>query len=284
MSEQKFIKISDSFFTDADYEQALAKLGLTSIDAVFSFNAGKNLSKNNLAGFRSRIQFETSSPSVTFFLKRYDNPPLLTQFKNWLSHRKMISCSFCDLEPAKKLMQFGINTPKTIAYGQEWGILFEKRSFIVTEKIPDAQSLEKKLPSYFYDPPAKANLRLRKTFIAQLASFVKKFHQTGYRHRDLYLAHIFHGDSGRFYLIDLARCFKPIISSERFRIKDIAQLYYSAPAKYFSNIDRLRFYLNYSSRTKLTADDRSFIRSIINKANRMAKHDARHGRIAPFAK
>ncbi len=284
MSEQKFIKISDSFFIDADYEQALAKLGLTSIDAVFSFNAGKNLSKNKLAGFRSRIQFETSYPAVTFFLKRYDNPPLLTQFKNWLSHRKMISCSFCDFEPAEKLMKLGINTPKTIAYGQERGILFEKRSFIVTEKIPDAQSLEKKLPLYFYDPPAKANLRLRKTFIAQLAAFVKKFHQTGCRHRDLYLAHIFHGDSGRFYLIDLARCFKPIMSSERFRIKDIAQLYYSAPAKYFSNTDRLRFYLNYSSRTKLTAADRSFIRSIINKANRMTKHDVRHGRIAPFAK
>jgi len=284
MSEQRFIKISDSFFIDADNKQALAKLGLTSINTVFSFNAGKNLSKNNLAGFRSRIQFETSSPSVTFFLKRYDNPPLLTQFKNWLSHRKMISCSLCDLEPAKKLMQLGINTPKTIAYGHERGILFEKRSFIVTEKIPDAQSLEEKLPCYFYDPPAKVNLRLRKTFIAQLAAFVKKFHQTGYRHRDLYLAHIFHSDSSRFYLIDLARCFKPRISAERFRIKDIAQLYYSAPAKYFSNTDRLRFYLNYSSRTKLTAADKSFIRSIINKANRMARHDVRHGRIAPFAK
>ena len=284
MNEQRFIKISDSFFIDADYKQALAKLGLTSIDAVFSFNAGKNLSKNNLAGFRSRIQFETSSPFVTLFLKRYDNPPLLTQFKNWLSHRKMITCSFCDLEPAKKLMKLGINTPKTIAYGREHGILFEKRSFIVTEKIPDASSLEKKLPLYFYAPPAKANLMLRKTFIAQLAALVKKFHLTGYRHRDLYLAHIFHGDSSRFYLIDLARCFKPLVSSERFRIKDIAQLYYSAPAKYFSNTDRLRFYLNYSSRTKITDDDKSFIRSVINKANRMAKHDARHGRIAPFAK
>jgi hypothetical protein len=284
MNEQRFIKISDSFFIDADYKQTLAKLGLTSIDTVFSFNAGKNLSKNNLAGFRSRIQFETSSPSVTFFLKRYDKPSLLTQFKNWLSHRKIITCSLCDLEPAKKLIQFGINTPKTIAYGQERGILFEKRSFIITEKIPDAQSLEKKLPSYFYAPPAQENIRLRKTFIAQLASFVQKFHQTGYRHRDLYLAHIFHSDSHRFYLIDLARCFKPILSAERFRLKDVTQLYYSAPAKYFSNTDRLRFYLNYSSRTKLTDGDKSFIRSIINKANRMAKHDARHGRIAPFAK
>ncbi len=283
MSEQKFIKIADSFFVDADYKEAFSKLGLTSIDRVFCFNAGMNLSKSNLAGFRCRIQFEIDSPAATFFLKRYDKPPILTQFKNWLSHRKRISCGFGDFEPAEELLQAGINTPKTIAYGEEWGTLFEKRSFIVTKKIPADESLEKKLPECFYSSPTEENLKLRRKFIAQLAVFVKQFHQTGFRHRDLYLAHIFHSADAGFHLIDLARAFRPVLLSRRYQIKDIAQIHYSALAKYFSASDRLRFYLAYTDQKRLTTRDKQFVRQVIAKAKQMERHDKKHGRNTPFA-
>ena len=140
-------------------------------------------------------------------------------------------------------MEAGINTPKTIAYGRQWGVLFEKRSFIITEKIPEAESLEKKLPDCFNSPATIEKLKMRRNFIARLAGFIKKFHETNYRHRDLYFSHIFCSDNGKFYLIDLARAFRPIFLHRRFQIKDVAQIYYSAPAQYFSNTDRLRFYL-----------------------------------------
>jgi serine/threonine protein kinase len=287
MNKQKFIEISKSFFIDRDYKTAFSKLGLASIDAVFSFSAGRNLTKKNLARFRSRLQFEINSPGskspTTMFLKRYDSPPILVQLRNWLACRKRISCGFFDFEQANKLAAAGINTPKTISYGQQWGIFFEKRSFIVTEKIPDAESLERKLPDYFNAAPTAENLKLRRNFIAQLASFVKKFHETNYRHRDLYLSHIFYADSGELYLIDLARVFKPFVLRRRFRIKDITQLYYSAAARYFSKTDRLRFYLGYTSQNKLTRKDKIFIRKVMNKARRMARHDIKHGRPVPFA-
>ena len=286
MSEQKFVEISKSFFIDPDYKTAFSELGLTTIDAVFSFNAAKNLAKDNLAGFRSRLQFEInpppSPPSTTVFLKRYDKPPILVQLKNWLSARRRISCGYFDFEPANKLTAAGINNPKIISYGEQWGIFFEKRSFIITEKIPDAESLERKLPDYFNAPDTVENLKLRRNFIAQLAGFIKKFHETNYRHRDLYLSHIFYADSGNFYLIDLTRAFKPIVWRRRFRIKDITQVYYSAPAKYFSNTDRLRFYFGYTGQSKLTRKDKIFIRKVINKAKRMARHDIKHGRPVPF--
>lgn len=286
MSEQKFTEVPKSFFIDPDYKSAFSELGLTSIDDVFSFNAAKNLAKDNLAGFRSRLQFEINSParppSTTVFLKRYDRPPILTQIGNWLSARRRISCGFFDFEPAKKLTAAGINIPKIISYGEQWGTLFEKKSFIITEKIPDAESLERKLPDCFNTPNTVKNLKLRRNFITQLAGFVKKFHETHYRHRDLYLSHIFYADTGNFYLIDLSRTFKPIIYRRRFRIKDIAQIYYSAPARYFSNTDRLRFYFGYTDQSKLTRKDKVFIRKVINKAKRMARHDIKHGRTVPF--
>lgn len=272
----------ESFFIDPDYKTALGKSGLTSIDTVFSFNAARSLTKNNLAGFRSRLQFEINSPSAALFLKRYDSPPILVQLRNWFSHRSRKSCSFCEFTPANELAAAGINTPKVISYGEQWGALFENKSFIITEKIPHAEALERKLPDCFAGPDTTENLKLRRKCIAQLAAFIKKFHQTNYCHRDLYFSHIFYSNSGDFYLIDLARAFKPIVLHHRFQIKDIAQLHYSAPGGYFSGTDRLRFYLAYADRKKLTRKDKAFIHKVIRKAKRMARHDRKHGRPVPF--
>jgi len=280
---QKFIKAGKSLFVDRDYEQALAKLGLTSIDAVFSFNADDNLAKKNLPAHRTRLKFKIDSPAATLFLKRYNKPPIFTQLRNWFSHHCRASHSFFDIYPADTLSTRGINTPKTIAYGSQWRLLFEKRSFCIIEEIANAESLERKLPTYFDAPPTVENLRQRRAFIIQLAKFVRKFHNTGFRHRDLYLSHIFYDKQGRFHLIDLARTFKPFVFQERFRIKDIAQIHYSAPARYFSRTDRLRFYTSLTGRTKLTTEDKTFIRKVIKKAIRIQKHDLRHGRTAPFA-
>jgi heptose I phosphotransferase len=269
MYPQKFIELSKSFFVDADFKDAFERAGLTCVDAVFDFDAGTDLSKKNLLSYRSRIRFEINSPPTTLFLKRYDKAPVTTQLKNWLTARRRISCGFLDCEAARKLSGAGINTPKTIAYGQKCGMLFEKRSFYITEKIPAGESLERKLPACFEGPATSKTIKLRRDFIARLAGFVKKFHETGCCHRDLYFSHIFYSESGGFYLIDLSRVFKPAVFAERYRVKDIAQLYYSAPAKYFSKTDRLRFYLAYSGRGK----DKRFIAKVKNKARRIAKHD-----------
>jgi heptosyltransferase-2 len=289
---QKFIETSKSFFVDADYETALGKSGLTSIDAIFSFNAAKNLSKDNLAPFRSRLRFEINPPDVwrinppstIIFLKRYDQPPVTIQLKNWLSHRGRKSLGFCEFESARELAEENIKTPKVISYGEDWGMIFEKRSFIIIEKIPNAESLEQKLPPCFNGPATAKTLKLRRNFLVQLASFIRKFHQTNYRHRDLYFSHIYYDDNGNFYLIDLARAFKPFLLRERFRIKDIAQLHYSAPARHFSRTDRLRFYLGYAGQSKLTKNDKIFIRKAIKKAELMARHNIKHGRTTPFTR
>jgi len=286
LSQQEFIETSKSFFIDSDYKTAFSKSGLTSIEDVFSFDAAENLTKSNLARFRTRLQFEIDSPqlpsSTTVFMKHYDRPPVLVQLRNWLSRHNRKSCALCEFEAANKLTAAGINTPKVISYGEQWDALLEERSFIITEKIPDAESLERKLPDFFHSPTTTENLKLRKNFIVQSAHFIRKFHETNYRHRDLYFSHIFYGDKGKFYLIDLARVFRPMVLRRRFQIKDIAQVYYSAPAKHFSKTDRLRFYMAYAGQSKLTKKDKIFIRKVINKAERMARHDLKHGRVAPF--
>ena len=270
------------FFIDPAHKTGFKRLGLTSIEAVFAFSAGKNLTKANLASYRSRIEFKIESPATTVFLKRYYNPPILTQLKNWCSAKKRVSCALAEVEAARKLAAMGINTPKMIAWGEVAGGLFENRSFAAIEEIREGQSLERSLPGFFNGPAAKENLVLRRQFIRQLALFIKKFHDTGFRHRDLYLCHIFRVPDGRFYLIDLARVFKPTLFGEIYRIKDVTQLHYSAPAKIFSKTDRLRFLRAYLGREKLNARDKMFVRRINSKALRMSRHNAKHGRAVPF--
>ena len=186
MRKQRFIEISRSLFVDPDYEAAFGELGLTSIDAVFSFAAAKNLAKDSLARHRARLQFEIGSPPTTVFLKRYDRPAILTQLRAWIAAHRRTSCGLFEVKAVNRLAAAGIKTPKILFYGEQWGIFFEKRSFIALERIPDAESLERKLPDYFDAPASTEDLRLRRDFIARLADFVKRFHQTGCRHRDLY--------------------------------------------------------------------------------------------------
>lgn len=272
----EFVKIASNFHIRSDFVDCFKKLGLKGMDDIFSFSGGKNLTKDNLAAFRQRIMFDTDSPKAALFLKRYKNIPKTKQISIWLARHKRISAMDCDRQPAETLKRLGINTPGTVAFGQEWKGLFEKRSFIITEKIADSESLEKKLPSLFFER--------RKKFIQSLAEFVRKFHKTGCRHRDLYLCHIFCNPQGKFTLIDLNRVFKPLIFSERYLIKDLAQLYYSAPGKIFTKADRLRFFLAYLQKNKLSKSDKILIKKIKSKAQKMSKHDGKHGRIPPFEK
>jgi len=284
MTGGKLVEVAKSFFVDPDYEQMLSRLGLGSIEAVFSFDGGEDLQKETLQRYRRRIRFEAEGGTGVFFLKRYDRPPIFSQLKNWFCHGRRGSFAFFDFYPGGELAEQGIATARTVAFGEQRGRFFEKRSFVITEAIAAAQSLERRLPAYLSQRRGGDDFERRRHFIEELAGIVKRFHRTGYRHRDLYFSHIFYGQAVGFCLIDLARAFKPRWFGERFRVKDIAQLYYSAPKRYFSRTDRLRFYFALAGRRKLGWVDKRFIRRVKRKAERMAGHDARHGRAAPFSR
>lgn len=272
---------SSSFLVAEPFREAFSQLGLTSVDAVFAFDSARDLAKPSLSRFRKRLQFEVTpagaAQPVKIFLKRYDGPPILQQLRNWLSHRRRSSFALLERGTADQLRAAGLNTPHVVACGEQWASLFECRSFLMTEEIRDSESLERRLPPCFDSPTASP----RREWIRRLATFIRRFHQSGYRHRDLYLCHVFYSSAGEFTLIDLARANRPILQ-RRFQIKDIAQLHYSAPAASFSRTDRLRFYRTYAGCPRLLARDKVFIRHVLRKAATMARHSRKHGVPIPF--
>jgi len=282
MPVDNFIKLSKTCYVRQDYAQSFRNAGLADIEAIFKFSGDENLVKDNLTSYRSRIKFKLEGFDKALYLKRYDKVPVNRQIKNWFCHRNRASAAAFDYMPGKELLRYGISTPKTVAYGDQWAGLFEKRSFMVMEEI-EGHSLEEKVPACFYDRKSANSHRLRCEFITKLADFVKAFHDTGFRHRDLYLCHIFCSEGDRFHLIDMHRAFKPRILAERYRLKDLTQLHYSAPGRVISQADRLRFYLRYCGKTKLDGRDKRFLRKVKSRAWRMALHDMKHSRQVPFA-
>lgn len=278
----EFIKNPDGFNVDPAYQKALAKIGIDSFDSVFTFAAGKSLTKSNLASYRQRIQLELTDPPTTLFLKRYDHPPFSVQMKNRLNHKKNISLASIEAQNALSLNNNSINAPKIICYGCQMAGCVEKRSFLIMEKIPDAASLETSLPSCFDLPMTSQKRNEKIAFLKSLADFIARFHSAGFCHRDLYLCHIFYDSKENFHLIDVARAFKPTLFRRRYVIKDITQMYYSSPADKVSRTDRLRFYLYLNKKSKLEPSDKAFIKHLLKKARKMAIHDKKHNRDVPF--
>ncbi|MEN6335938.1 MAG: lipopolysaccharide kinase InaA family protein [Phycisphaerales bacterium] len=279
------VRETPAFFVAGPFAEAFARLGLTSLDAVFAFDSGRDLVKLNIGRFRRRVQFEAtpagSRTPVKIFLKRYDRPPLLKQIRNWLCHGGRKSFASAEREAIDDLVAAGVGVPRVVACGEEWGLLFERRSFLMTEEIRDSQSLERRLPPCFADPATPRVLQARRDYIHRLAGFIQRFHATGRRHRDLYLSHIFCSDAGEFCLIDLARASRPFLQ-RRFQVKDLAQLHYSSPARHFSRTDRMRFYLAYADHPELLPDDKTLIRAILRKTASMMRHNIKHGAVPPF--
>ncbi|HOQ04784.1 MAG TPA: lipopolysaccharide kinase InaA family protein [Anaerohalosphaeraceae bacterium] len=281
MNQPTLTEFAENVWAAPDWHETLRQLGLTTFEAVFSFRAGQSLTKPNLSAFRSRDRILVPGRKA-LYLKRYSQPPLLHQIAGWLQWGRRVSCADLDRIPAAPLAQIGIQTPKIVACGTRWGRLFEKQSFIITEEI-SGSSLEKRLPDCLTDSNPLHNPAPRRQFLNRLADWVAAFHGSGFRHRDLYLSHIFLTEDDRLVLIDLHRTFRPRLFRQRWRLKDLTQLYYSAPGQWISRTDRLRFYLRYVGRSKLTAADRRLIRKIKRKAWRIADRDIRRGRPVPFA-
>lgn len=282
MDFEGFIETSQGCFIRREHIESFEKLGLAGIDDFLNFAGGEGIRLELIAKFRNRQVFTAGNPPTRFYLKTYNRPPIGVQLSNWLAHGKRASTAAYDYLPALELAKIGIKTPKIAAFGEVWNGIFEQKSFIATEEIVGAAPLENNPPEFFVPPFSSDKRKKKLEFIDRLATFTRKFHGSGFFHRDYYLCHIFWGKQAGFEMIDLQRIFKPILLKNKYRIKDIAQLYYSAPASIYSKADRLRFYKRYADKDKLSAKDKWFLYRVKSKAAKMALHDEKRGRTAPY--
>jgi hypothetical protein len=253
--------MSECFWTAPQDEPLFKSLGLTDLEAVFAFQAGRRLDKAGLADWRQRWRIQlpderTGGHPRTCYLKRFESPPIGQQFARWRRGAWRTSTAGVEWQNARSLERAGIACARPTAFGQRMQGPLEKRSFVILDEVQGC-SLERWLPEHVPPPDEDTDPRARRAQIDALARFVGRFHAAGFVHRDLYLSHVFFTGAGRerpaiagpddevFALIDLQRVFRPRWRKRRWAVKDLSALDYSTPADRVSRQERLRFLCRY---------------------------------------
>ncbi|MBN1436920.1 MAG: lipopolysaccharide heptosyltransferase II [Sedimentisphaerales bacterium] len=270
---------SDQGILHSNYRGLLAKHNLDSLQGVFDYQQGQRLDKPGLRR-RERMRIELTSGADdkrVIYLKRYGPPTLSQRLKRAFTCGAHVTAG-CDFQAALALAKAGIDVPRPVAIGWQGQGPREKRSFVMLEELPNAEALERLLPDQKQKQNQYTLLADRRKLITTLAQLVKRLHDQGFFHRDLYLCHVFlakdRAGKERLCLIDLQRVFQPRYRCRRWQIKDLAQLYYSA-RNFFTAAEIMRFLHTYFDSAHLNNQQKSLIRAVYRKTQRIARHDAK---------
>jgi heptose I phosphotransferase len=278
--EEYYERIGGGLVVNTRFKDILEKQGLLDPKTIFTFQKGSELYKPGL-GRRFRMRFDAFMENhwIWLYLKRVHHPRLKDQIDRILCGTVRHSGCWHERTMIKQMGMCRIPAPVVVAYAEKMAFCYELASTLITQGLV-GQSLEVFVPKHFVRGANLEEMLRRRRWTRQLAEMIGRFHRNGFCHRDLYLSHIFIGFKRNgdpiFYLIDLARCFKPRWRKERWLVKDLSALNFSSPEQIISRTDRMRFFLTYLDKRKLDRDDKALIRKIVGKCEKIARHNRKH--------
>jgi heptose I phosphotransferase len=165
----------------------------------------------------------------------------------------------------QRLAQLQINTTPLVGYGQRGFNPARLQSFVITEEITDTISLETLANQTIKN---KISFSFKQSLIKEIARIARILHDNGLNHRDFYICHFLmkisqnpdtsekiHASIGIepvLYLIDLHRMLEHRSLPDRWRVKDLAGLYFSSMDCQVTRRDRLRFIQHYTQQSLRT--------------------------------
>jgi heptose I phosphotransferase len=249
---------SDGTAWNAFFENLISRHGLHDFDAMMQREDGEII--KHAIPQRKTVRLQLPGCSAVY-LKRHYPEPMLQTIKNALK----LDARPTAFDEFKNIIAFhraGLPTVVPIAAGHRHG-----SSFLVTEALDGCTRLDDYLRQTKLAAADKAELTGR------VAGLIQKMHAAGFNHRDLYLCHILTDSRGNLYIVDLHRVQRRGAVPERWRVKDVAALNYSAPAGIISRTDRLRFLKAYLGTERLSGRDRRFALKVFKKAEKMVEHN-----------
>ena len=195
---------------------------------------------------RKTLRFEYRGKP--YFLKLHTGIGWLEVIKNLLQLRLPVVSASNEYRAVLALQRAGAYTLTIAAYARQGWSPAATRSMIVTSELVGTVSLEDYCANWATQPPAQG---VRMRLISAVADSARRMHNSGINHRDFYLCH-FHLDEYslqepelRCYLIDLHRAQIREETPTRWRVKDLAGLYFSAMNCGLTRRDLLRFLRHY---------------------------------------
>ncbi|OWJ95730.1 heptose kinase [Pseudomonas sp. A46] len=191
---------------------------------------------------------------VRYYVKRYWGAG--KGLRRWFG-RPRVKAEWQNLRHFDK---WGIPTAPVVAWGLERRIGAFHRGALITRELKGTVDLADLARS---GDPRLADARWVDRVSRQLASATRRLHQHHFAHNDLKWRNLLVDDAGALFLIDCPTgtfWWGPFL---RYRvIKDLACL--DKVAKYhLSRSQRLRFYLQYRERSRLSAADKRRVRHIL---------------------
>lgn len=209
----------------------------------------------------------------SYFVKIHTGVGWREIFKNLLLLRLPVLGARNEWLAIQRLEELQISTLKLAGYGSRGRNPARLQSFIFTEDLGEIISLEDLCRDWRQTPPP---LSLKRALIGRVALIAQRLHENGVNHRDFYLCHFVLGTSqpalsAPLTLIDLHRVQIRHKTPERWIVKDLAGLYFSAMDIALTRHDILRFIKIYHGQTlrHIYPAKRSFWKKVENKAFRL---------------
>lgn len=172
------------------------------------------------------------------------------------------------------MKEAGFNVMTPVAFGDKKIGYVPVECFTLSEEVYDCVRLSDYLVSL---PDDAKGVKEKIDILIKLAHLASDFHLKGFNHQDFYLVHFFlRRSTDEIFIMDLQRVHKREVPSTRWVIKDLAQFAFSALSSGAYTLDDLTiFWHEYFHKDKLGRGEEKMIKSILRKANRIAKHDAK---------
>ncbi len=272
MSEFAFETWDDGrLLVNRQFAPLLARQGWTTFERLMSLDG--HVARRQGARETVRLQvdagedFQAAPPA--FYIKRYGPPPWREYLKPLLRFTRPIVGARVEWDALLAFHQLGLPTMTPVMFGQAG-----RRSFVLTQSLEGYVKLTEWIDAHCPSSPAASEAY--RTAIDKLAPLTRTMHNAGVHHQDYYLCHVLVpeevGPPG-MHIIDLGRARVRRRLSVRWRVKDLAQLDYSAET--VSVLGRLRFLRRYLDRP-FRRIDRALVWWIGLKRRLIARHSAKN--------
>lgn len=191
---------------------------------------------------RRTLRFEFEGKG--YFLKYHAGVGWKEIIKNTLQGRSAVLGAENEFLAVNKLHELGVGTMNAVAYGTRGANPAKRESFIITEAIEPSISLEE-LAEQWQQVPVKP--AVKRSYISRVAKMAGQMHAGGVNHRDFYICHFLLREDDSLSIIDLHRSLIHARVPQRWLLKDLAGLAFSAYPVALTARDKLRFVRDYSA-------------------------------------
>lgn len=192
----------------------------------------------------------------SYFIKQHFGVGWGEIFKNLFQGRLPIISASNEWRALEKLKTLQVAAPKLMGYGERGMNPATLQSFVIMEALTETISLETLCATWQKEPPTFA---FKHRLIKAVADIARIVHTNGMNHRDFYLCHFLldisqglplamTAETVTLSLIDLHRTQHREVTPERWIVKDLAGLLFSANDIGLTKRDWYRFAKYYSAR------------------------------------